>query len=259
MKCPACGNDIADDAKHCPQCGKYISKNAPEFNAGETAAEPAAEPAVSKSVSGSEERLCSCCQTPLKPGASFCGKCGASIDGQGGNPYTGNVKSGRSGGADSAMALSLMNEMNTMLYWIAGFLIVSVLSGFFQFLAIGALFAFVYILIKTPSLADRCGKLLENDSDLSDRIANVRPRVRVLWIVLVAQILLTIVAVVGIIIVVFALSSNPDNIPVALLVGAGVILLLFVVSIIVNLIYEILLIIDFFKVKDGVERVVRDY
>ena len=264
MKCPACGNEIADDAKHCPQCGKYISKKAPEFNAGETAAEPAAEPAAAESVSGSAERLCPCCQTPMKPGATFCGNCGASMDGQGGNPYAGNpyngnVKSGRSGGSDSARALSVMNEMNNMLYWIAGYVIVTVLAQMFQFLTIGTLFAFTYILIKTPALADRCGEILENDSDLSPRIAKVRPRVKMLWILFAVQIVVTIVMIAGIVIGLVALNSNPNDMPAALIVGACVFGVFFLVSFIAILVYEILLLIDFFKVKEGVERAVKGY
>ncbi len=265
MKCPACGNEIADDARHCPQCGKYISKNAPEFNAGETAAEPAAEPAAAESVSGSAERLCPCCQTPMKPGATFCGKCGASMDGQGGNPYAGNpyngnVKSGGSdGGYDSVMALSLMNEMNTIMYWIIGYVVLTVLSQMFQIFAIGALIAFVYIMIKTPSLADKCGEILENDSDLSSRIAKVRPRVKILWILFAVQIVVTIVMIAGIVIGLVALNSNPNDMPAALIVGACVFGVFFLVSIIANLVYEILLLIDFFKVKEGVERAAKGY
>ena len=126
------------------------------------------------------------------------------MDGQGGNPYAGNpyngnVKSGRSGGSDSARALSVMNEMNNMLYWIAGYVIVTVLAQMFQFLTIGTLFAFTYILIKTPALADRCGEILENDSDLSPRIAKVRPRVKMLWILFAVQIVVTIVMIAGIV------------------------------------------------------------
>ena len=270
MKCPACGNEIADDAKHCPQCGKYISKNAPEFNAGETAAEPAAEPAAAESVSGSEERLCPCCKTPMKPGATFCGNCGASMDGQGGNPYAGNpyngnVKSGGSdGGYDSVMAMSLMSEMNTIMYWIIGYVVFSVLSQMFQFFAIGVLIAFVYIMIKTPSLADRCGKLLEDDSNLSARIAKVRPRVKMLWILFAAQIVLFIVVFVGAIVGAVVVtgghnSGGPDDIPAALLICGGLLVLLLLAALIADLVYKVLLLIDFIKVKDGVDRAAKGY
>ena len=270
MKCPACGNEIADDAKHCPQCGKYISKNAPEFNAGETAAEPAAEPAAAESVSGSAERLCPCCQTPMKPGATFCGNCGASMDGQGGNPYAGNpyngnVKSGGSdGGYDSVMALSLMNEMNTIMYWIIGYVVLTVLSQMFQLFVIGVLIAFVYIMIKTPSLADKCGELLEGDSYFADRIAKVRPRVKMLWILFAAQLVLFVVVFVGVIIGgAVAMTGHDaggsDSIPAALLVVAGVFVLLLLAAVIADLVYKVLLLIDFFKVKNAVERAAKGY
>ena len=264
MKCPACGNEIADDARRCPHCGKCISKNAPEFNAGETAAEPAAEPAAAESVSGSEERFCPCCQALLKPGAAFCGNCGASMDGQGGNPYAGNpcngnVKSGGSGrGYDSVMAISLMNEMNTMMYWIIGYVVVTVLSQLFFPLAIGVLAAFVYIMMKTPSLADRCGKLLDDDSDLSARIAKVRPRVKMLWILFAAQVALFVVVFAGTFIGMVAFNSKSNDISAALLVWGGFFVLL-AAAVIADLVYKALLLIDFFKVKDAVARAARGF
>lgn len=51
----------------------------------------------------------------------------------------------------------------------------------FFFLGIGSLIVYGGILLKTPSLAQRCGELLKDDSELSARIAKVKPRVRSLW------------------------------------------------------------------------------
>ena len=51
----------------------------------------------------------------------------------------------------------------------------------FFFLGIGSLIVYGGILLKTPSLAQRCGELLKDDSELSARIAKVKPRERSLW------------------------------------------------------------------------------
>ena len=98
---------------------------------------------------------------------------------------------------DSSLALSLMKEMNTMTWRIICGVALVVLMTFiplkevvitsnvlFFFLGIGSLIVYGGILLKTPSLAQRCGELLKDDSELSARIAKVKPRVRSLWILL---------------------------------------------------------------------------
>ena len=70
MNCAFCGKEIDDDVKVCPFCRKYIARNVSGVNlekpAAETAAEPAAMPAA-ETAPYAEEKLCPCCQTPVKP------------------------------------------------------------------------------------------------------------------------------------------------------------------------------------------------
>ena len=80
MKCPACGNEIADDVKNCPLCGKHIPVNLSK--AGEQPA--SGQDAPRTDIAGGT--LCPRCQTPLRPGAAFCENCGASSTGDGDSP-----------------------------------------------------------------------------------------------------------------------------------------------------------------------------
>ncbi len=65
MKCPACGNEIRNDVRHCPMCGKYIPGNAPESDAGRSA--------VIK---------CPACGNEIRNGVRFCPRCGKSVSGK---------------------------------------------------------------------------------------------------------------------------------------------------------------------------------
>ena len=269
MNCSFCGKEIDDDVKVCPFCRKYIAKNVSGVNlekpaepaAAETAAMPAAETA-----SFAEEKLCPRCQTPLKPGASFCGKCGASLNGssggyQGNNPYS---DQGNSGGRDRATgirATALMKDMNIMLYWIIGCIVVNFVPY------IGSLLtyvAYIYILIQTPSLADRCYQLLDGEGDLMARIEKVRPRIKLLWGLFAGY---AVTAIPGVIIMynlvaemkaLQAAGGHLDAFPPMFMPGLLLILIAMVFWL-VSLIFLIIMLINFFKVKSAVENIARGY
>ncbi len=253
MKCPACGNEITDDVVYCPRCGKHIPENPPAVNAGGTGAS-----SPRTDISGG--KMCPRCQIPLPSGAAFCGNCGAAADGssappQGGNPYNGRmagsmIKS-RPRSNFSEKAVAVMNDMDFMMYWIIGYLVAQFIPG----LNMLSLIAFIYILVQTPSLADKCAGILNDDRDLMSRISRVRPRVKALWILLALTIVLCGAGVV--MMVAGAAISREEGSVLAIL---GILLLLIMgVLLIVNLIYQILLTIDFFKVKEGIDRIARDY
>ena len=63
MKCPKCGNEVAEGKKFCGKCGTRLDV---------VAAAPAA---VAKAA------VCPSCGAAVAPGKKFCGKCGAKIDG----------------------------------------------------------------------------------------------------------------------------------------------------------------------------------
>jgi hypothetical protein len=288
MKCAACGNDARDDDKYCRVCGKYLFGNAHESQAGEAAAESA----VSGSAGVSEERLCPCCQTPLKPGASFCGKCGLPADGRGGNPYAVNAKSEGAGGSDSAMAQSLMKEMNTMTWWIisgATFMALTALtcalpwlthlkllishgySVFVLFLGSGFFITHGGILLKTPSLAQKCGELCRNDRDLAKRISMVKRHVKDRWILLILNLvfvtafisfasLLVVLSFLGLINgFIYAFTGSLQlpvtwNVLILLLWAAVISGALFLVCCIADLVIQAFMLFDFFKVKKVIGR-----
>ena len=251
MKCPACGNEIADDVAYCPRCGKHIPENTPAVNAG-GAGESAASPRTD--ISGG--KMCPRCQIPLPSGATFCGNCGAAADGssspqQGGNPYNSSMIKSRPRSNFPEKAIAVMNDMDFMMYWIIGYLV----SQFIPILNMLSLIAFIYILVQTPSLADKCAGLLTDDRDLMNRISRVRPRVKAVWILFALMIFFFVVAVVMFIAGVIMSRDGPS-----LLIALSMIVLAIVgVLYLVNLVYQILLTIDFFKVKDGVDRIARDY
>ncbi len=251
MKCPACGNEIADDVAFCPRCGKPIQENPPAVNAG-----GAAPSAASERTDVSGGKMCPRCQIPLPAGAAFCGHCGAAADGssaprQGGNPYNGSMIKSRPRSDFPEKAVAVMNEMDVMMYWIIGYLVAQFIPG----LNMLSLIAYIYILVQTPSLADKCSGLLTDDRDLMNRVSRVRPRVKALWILLALTIVLCGAGVV--MMVAGAAISREEGSVLAIL---GILLLLIMgVLLIVNLIYQILLTIDFFKVKEGIDRIARDY
>ena len=249
MKCPACGNDIADDAKNCSRCGKHIPENIPAVNAGGTG-ESAASPRTD--ISGG--KMCPRCQIPLPSGATFCGNCGAAADGssspqQGGNPYNSSMIKSRPRNNFPEKAIAVMNDMDFMMYWIIGYLLVS------KFIPFISTIAYIYILVQTPSLADKCAGLLTDDRDLMNRVSRVRPRIKAQWILCALMIFLSVAAAVILIAGVIISRDGPS-----LLIALSVIVFaIAVVLYIVSLVYDILLTIDFFKIKDGIDRIVRDY
>lgn len=56
MKCPTCGNDLADDAYFCPECGALVSNNQKKAY-----------------------DLCPHCACKVEPGAKYCPSCGGAI------------------------------------------------------------------------------------------------------------------------------------------------------------------------------------
>ncbi|WP_406042819.1 double zinc ribbon domain-containing protein [Succinimonas sp.] len=265
MNCAFCGKEIDDDVKVCPFCRKYIARNVSGVNLEKPAAEPAAMPAA-ETASYAEEKLCPCCQTPVKPGASFCGKCGASLNGssggyQGNNPYS---DQGNSGGRDRATgirATALMKDMNIMLYWIIGCIAVNFVPY------IGTLLtyvAYIYILIQTPSLADRCYQLLDGEGDLMARIAKVRPRIKLLWGLFAGYAVTAIPAVVILLNLVSEMQAlqeaggHLDSFP-PMFMPALLLLLIATVFWLVSLVFLIIMFINFFKVKSAVENIARGY
>ncbi len=278
MKCAACGNDAGGDVKYCRVCGKYLSGNAPESDAGEAAAEFAG-------IAG--ERLCLCCQTPLEPGHSFCCNCGFPADGRGGNPYAGNAERGGAGDSgNSAAVLSLMKEMKIITGCIIGcasvpaLLFLIELMGIFLTLkismmtssnilvfifgsrmlfAVGGLILYGYILLKTPSLARRCGELCREDRYIAERIDKVRSRVKFLWIFLVLFLMYCAAFIYVLILwwdqfLKMFMGHSTDGETELLLLGTGSYVLSFAVLVILDLIFKALMLIDFIKVKSTIER-----
>ncbi|WP_019001368.1 zinc ribbon domain-containing protein [Succinimonas amylolytica] len=254
MRCSACGNEVADDAKNCPLCGQHIPIN---LSKGEKTDPSSGQEPARTDISGGT--LCPRCQTPLRPGAAFCGNCGASATGAGGspeNPYANagqNYQTGREGG--NSQALSLMREMNSMMYWVIGYLVVQ----FVPYLQVLALIPFIYVLVQTPALADRCAKLFSDDLEMSRRIAKVRPRVVAVWVLTVLFILM-ICAMIGVFVVMMISveGGQGDFAPVTVIAFAVVSLLTMAVWI-ASIVYQILLLIDFFRVKEAVDQAARDY
>ncbi len=249
MKCPACGNEIADDVAFCPRCGKPIQENPPAVNAGGTGAS-----SPRTDISGG--KMCPRCQIPLPAGAAFCGHCGAAADGnssprQGGNPYNGSMIKSRPRSDFPEKAVAVMNDMDFMMYWIIGYLVAQFIPG----LNMLSLIAFIYILVQTPSLADKCAGILNDDRDLMSRISRVRPRVKALWILLA---LIIVLCGVGIVMLIIGGAISRHEASVLLILGLLVLLIMGVLCI-VSLVYQILLTIDFFKVKEGIDRIARDY
>ncbi len=268
MNCPYCGNEINDDVKVCPSCKRYVARNVSGVNLDKGAVSGAAETAVmpaADTAAFAEEKLCPCCQTPIKPGASFCGKCGASLNGSSGgyqdsNPYS---DTGYSGGRDRSAgirAVALMKDMNIMFYWIIGCIVVN----FIPYVNFLSYVAYIYILLQTPSLADRCYQLLDGEGDLMSRIEKVRPRVKILWGLFAGY------AVTGIagLVIMFNLVAEMnalkeagqrlDTLPPMFMPGA-LLLLVAMVCMLVSLIFQIIMFINFIKVKGAVDNLARDY
>lgn len=128
----------------------------------------------------------------------------------------------------------------------------------FFFLGIGSLIVYGGILLKTPSLAQRCGELLKDDSELSARIAKVKPRVRSLWILLTIN-LVFLLAFLFLVIIFFVvlflefLGGFTGTGFTLLALVEGVLFLLFLVSIVANLVIQAFMLIDFFKVKKAID------
>ena len=88
MKCPNCGQEIADGSKFCIFCGTVVEEKKPEpvvEPAPEPVAEPVAEPAPEPVAEPAPEveapkmqkkEVCSNCGQELAPGAVFCTNCG---------------------------------------------------------------------------------------------------------------------------------------------------------------------------------------
>ncbi len=253
MKCPACGNEIADDVKNCPLCGKHIPVNLSK--AGEQPA--SGQDAPRTDIAGGT--LCPRCQTPLRPGAAFCGNCGASAAGGGTAPENPYVNAGRNfgnaGTGGNMEALGLMKDMNNMMYWIIGYLVVS----FIPYVNVLSIFVYIYILVQTPALADRCGKLLGDDHEVSGIIAKTRSRVIALWILMALTFVVIVVMVVAIVILAVSMESGRGDASPVLIIAALFFLILTAGVLITNLVYQILAVIGFVKVKDAVDRKARDY
>jgi flagellar basal body-associated protein FliL/ribosomal protein L40E len=76
MKCPNCGQEIADGSKFCIFCGTVVEEKKPEPVA-EPAPEPVAEPAPEVEAPKMQKKeVCSNCGQELAPGAVFCTNCG---------------------------------------------------------------------------------------------------------------------------------------------------------------------------------------
>ena len=254
MKCPVCGNEIVDDAGICPSCGKnfQVSLSGNRHFSFD-------QDVPRTDIAGGT--LCPRCQPPFRPGAAFCENCGASATGDGDSPENPCRDSGQnfgsSGTESNAEALVLMKDMNNMMYWIIGYLVVQ----FLPYVGILALIPFIYILVKTPALADRCGNLLSGDFEMSGRTERVRPRIVVLWILTVIFILESTVVAGWFIWVIFTHGGFSERInfsPVEMfwaVVGVVLTLVLWLSW----AVCQIMLLIDFFKVKGAVDREVRGY
>ncbi|HVP24186.1 MAG TPA: SPFH domain-containing protein [Conexivisphaerales archaeon] len=69
--CPNCKTQVPANSKFCPNCGfDFTKSSAPS-------APPTAPP--SPPAGPSDGAFCTTCGKPLKPGAKFCGSCGASV------------------------------------------------------------------------------------------------------------------------------------------------------------------------------------
>ena len=67
MKCPKCGNEVADGKKFCGQCGSPLGAPA------------GTEPGRSTGSVESSGPVCPKCGAALTPGKKFCGKCGTPV------------------------------------------------------------------------------------------------------------------------------------------------------------------------------------
>ncbi|MBQ5347027.1 MAG: zinc-ribbon domain-containing protein [Ruminococcus sp.] len=84
MKCPNCGQEIADGSKFCIFCGTVVEEKKPEpvvepapEPVAEPAPEPVAEPAPEVEAPKMQKKeVCSNCGQELAPGAVFCTNCG---------------------------------------------------------------------------------------------------------------------------------------------------------------------------------------
>ena len=63
MKCPKCGNEVADGKKFCGKCGTKL------------------EAVTQEQPSSAKAAVCPSCGAPVAPGKKFCGKCGAKLEG----------------------------------------------------------------------------------------------------------------------------------------------------------------------------------
>lgn len=281
MKCAACGCDAGDDARCCPVCGKSLSGNKPESQAGEVATGSA----VSGSSCVSGERLCHCCQTPLRRDVPSAATADSRRSGGTEIPVPEMSGGGGTDVSDSTMVLSLVKEMKTMTWWIicgAVFMVLTcalpwltthleLLFSIALFLGLGILTTQVVILLKTPSLVQKCGELCRDDGELAKRISRVRQHLKDRWKFFILDIvflsslivfvgLLVLVSFLGLLDSFFYAFTGTKQTAVTwdaftlLLCVAGVFGVLFLASCIADLVVQAFMFVDFFRVRKVIGR-----
>lgn len=83
MKCPKCGNEVAEGKKFCGKCGTKLEIN------------------QNQNVQKADAAVCPNCGAPITPGKKFCGKCGAKLIEQ-----TEKVESSKSPENEEQLAMS---------------------------------------------------------------------------------------------------------------------------------------------------------
>ena len=112
MKCPKCGNEVADGKKFCGQCGSPLGAPA------------GTEPGRSTGSVESSGLVCPKCGAALTPGKKFCGKCGTPVVSTGSTTaYSSSIRaengtaSGASSGQPANKAEAEMTVSSNFVYW----------------------------------------------------------------------------------------------------------------------------------------------
>ena len=119
MKCPKCGNEVADGKKFCGQCGSPLGAPA------------GTEPGRSTGSVESSGPVCPKCGAALTPGKKFCGKCGTPVVSTGSTTanvssttaYSSSIRaengtaSGVSSGQPANKAEAEMTVSSNFVYW----------------------------------------------------------------------------------------------------------------------------------------------